>query len=158
MKPKIGLSDPALKGVVDILNTVLADEFVLYTETLNYHWNVTGAHFHDLHTFLDSQYKALLDNIDDIAERVRSLGGVATGSLSEFLKQTRLKEKSAMQAQAMLENLLSDHEALIQSLRKDLQTCDQKFHDMGTNDFLTGLMEKHEKMAWMLRACLQKSL
>ena len=137
-----------------MLNTLLADEYVLYTKTLNYHWNVEGQNFSELHKFFESQYEELSSIIDSVAERARALGGKALGSLSEFLHHARIKEapKSNQKAQAMIKELLSNHEAISAYLRKDLETCDKVHHDMGTNDFLTGLMEKHEKMAWMLRA------
>lgn len=158
MKFNIGLSDQERKGVSDILNTLLADEYVLYTNTRNYHWNVVGPQFHDLHKFFESQYEELNEVVDEVAERVRTLGGTALGSLTEFLKQTRLKEHPEPSGSAlqMVKNLLMSHEAVIQSLRVDLETCADKFHDMGTNDFLTGLMERHEKMAWMLRALTRR--
>ena len=157
MKPDIGLADKDREGVLKILNTVLADEYVLNTKTKNYHWNIVGPQFHDLHKFLDAQYEELADIVDDVAERARSLGGRALGTLGEFLKQTRLKEQPGQYpgAREMIANLLADHEALIRTLRMDLEACAERYHDIGTNDFLTGLMEKHEKMAWMLRACLE---
>jgi starvation-inducible DNA-binding protein len=157
MKLNIGLSDQDRKGVVDILNVLLADEYVLYTNTRNYHWNVVGPQFHDLHKFFESQYEELNEVVDEVAERVRALGGTALGTLTEFLKHTRQKEHTGQSANAleMAKNLLIGHEAIIQSLRVDLESCVDKFHDVGTNDFLTGLMERHEKMAWMLRAMLE---
>ena len=157
MKLNIGLSEQDRKGVVDILNVLLADEYVLYTNTRNYHWNVVGPQFHDLHKFFESQYEELNDVVDDVAERVRALGGPALGSLTEFLKHTRLKEHPghSVHTLEMVKNLLMSHESIIQSLRVDLETCADKFHDIGTNDFLTGLMERHEKMAWMIRAMLE---
>jgi len=157
MKPNIGLADKDREGALKILNTVLADEYVLNTKTKNYHWNIVGPQFHDLHKFLDAQYEELADIVDDVAERARSLGGPALGTLGEFLKQTRLKEQPGQYpgAREMIANLLADHEALIRTLRVDLEACAERYHDIGTNDFLTGLMEKHEKMAWMLRACLE---
>ncbi len=156
MKPNIGLADKDREGVLKILNMVLADEYVLNTKTKNYHWNIVGPQFHDLHKFLDAQYEELADIVDDVAERARSVGGPALGTLGEFLKHTRLKEQPGQYpgAREMIANLLADHEALIRTLRVDLETCAERYHDIGTNDFLTGLMEKHEKMAWMLRACL----
>ena len=154
MKPEIGIGDKERAGVVDILNVLLADEAVLYTKTRNYHWNVVGPQFNDLHKFFEAQYEALDDIVDDVAERARSLGGNALGTLAEFTRQTRLKEKVGEYpgADAMLADLLADHETLIRQLRADLDVAMDKHHDAGTSDFLTGLMEKHEKMAWMLRA------
>lgn len=153
----IGLSEKNCDGCAQILNRLLADEYVLYTKTRNYHWNVTGPDFSEMHKFFEAQYEELDDFIDEIAERARALGGRALGTLKEFLQETTLHEApgSYPPAEKMLAGLLEDHEAIIQSLRKDLAVCMDKFKDAGTSDFLTGLMEKHEKMAWMLRSYLE---
>lgn len=156
MKPNIGIADKDRQAVAEILNTLLSDEYVLYTKTRNFHWNVTGLQFNDLHKFFEAQYEALDEFIDEVAERARSLGGRALGTLAEFSQRTRLKEepKKTPDAKQMLANLLADHESVIRELRADLQTALDKYGDAGTSDFLTGLMEKHEKMAWMLRSYL----
>lgn len=156
MKIQIGLSEAARSTVVEILNALLADEYVLYTKTRNFHWNVTGPNFHALHKFFEEQYGELEDFVDQVAERVRQLGGRAAGTLAEFTKATRLKEspKARPEASAMIQALLSDHEAVVRTLREELETV-QKSGDEGTTDFLTGLLEGHEKMAWMLRAHLE---
>ncbi|MCS6804448.1 MAG: DNA starvation/stationary phase protection protein [Acidobacteriota bacterium] len=157
MKPNIGLNNKNRDAVVEILNRLLADEYVLYTKTRNYHWNVVGPQFNDLHKFFEAQYDELNEIVDEVAERARSLGGPSLGTLKEFLQHTRLKEHPGEypNAQKMLQNLLADHEAVIRYLREDLVTVGEKYGDAGTNDFLTGLMEQHEKMAWMLRAFLE---
>jgi starvation-inducible DNA-binding protein len=97
--------------------------------------------------------------IDEIAERVRTLNGRPLGSLSEFLEYGRVKENPGQYPDdmTMISNLLADHEQVIRSLRTDVDKCDDEYHDMGINDFLIGVMEKHEKMAWMLRAHLDRS-
>lgn len=156
MEPNIGISPENSKNIVGILNNLLSDEYVLYTKIRNYHWNVTGIQFNDLHKFFESQYEEIDGIIDEVAERSRSLGGKSIATLEEFLKNTRLKEQADTypEAKTMLRNLLDDHESVIQNLRKDLETCTQ-LGDAGTSDFLTGLMEQHEKMAWMLRAFLE---
>ena len=155
MKPEIAINQKNGQAVLDILNRILSDEYVLYTKTRKYHWNVVGPHFHDLHKFFESQYEMLNEIVDDVAERARALGGTSFGTLEEFLKHTSLKEQAGKNpaAKGMVANLLADHESLIRELRSDLETCAQK-GDAGTCDFLTGLMEKHEKTAWMLRATL----
>ena len=157
MKPNIGLSDKQREGVVQRLNALLGDEYVLYTKTRNYHWNVVGPQFNDLHKFFEEQYEALNDAVDEVAERARTLGGRAAGTLAEFLEHARLKEHPGQypEARKMIANLLADHEAIIRTLRVDLEACAQEYRDMGTSDFLTGLMERHEKMAWMLRSFLE---
>jgi len=155
----IGLSEDSLNGVIQILNNVLCDEYVLYTKTRNYHWNVIGPHFHDRHEFFQEQYEILDEIIDEVAERSRNLNGRSLGTLQEFLEHSRIKESpnDYPNDMKMISNLLSDHEQIIKILRKNADECEEQYHDMGTNDFLIGIMEKHEKMAWMLRAHLDQA-
>ena len=157
MKPSIGLPDDARGGVVEMLNALLSDEYLLYTKARNYHWNVFGPQFNDLHKFLETHYEELEEIVDDVAERARALGGFAFGTMEEFSKHARLSESPGEHpaARHMLANLLSDHESIIRQLRGDANACDEKYHDMGTNDFMIGLMERHEKIAWMFRAFLE---
>jgi starvation-inducible DNA-binding protein len=156
MELNIGISSPNRKGVVEILEKLVSDEYILYTKTRNYHWNVTGAQFNDLHKFFEAQYEELDIIIDDVAERIRELGSMSIATLAEFTKNARLKEEPNKynDAKTMINKLVSDHESVIKSLRTDLESC-TKFKDAGTADFLTGLMEQHEKMGWMLRAFLE---
>ncbi len=154
---QIGLSEEQRAGSAGILRAALADAYLLYTKTRKYHWNVEGAQFHDLHELFASQYEELDGEIDEIAERVRALGLYSTGSLKEFLDDARLKEDSGVQINStrMIENLLSDHETLTRHLRADLQRAADEFGDLGNQDFLTGVMQSHEKTAWMLRSLLR---
>ncbi|MCB0331003.1 MAG: DNA starvation/stationary phase protection protein [Bdellovibrionales bacterium] len=156
MRPEIGITDENRENVFRILNRVLADEYVLFTKTYKYHWNVRGRRFHDLHEFFEQQYNSLFKSIDATAERMRFLGKMPGGSLQEFLQNATLKEDVTLEleAQAMIKNLLSDHESIIENLRHDLRRCDQEYNDMGTSDFLTGKMQQHEEMAWMLRSSI----
>ena len=85
MKVEIGIPEKDRKGVAELLNVLLSDEYVLYSKTRNYHWNVVGPQFNDLHKFFEAQYEALNDIVDDVAERARALGGRSFGSLAEFL-------------------------------------------------------------------------
>lgn len=153
----IGISNEHVQGVAAILNRVLADEHVLYIKTRNYHWNVTGTLFDTLHKLFQAHYEELAEEIDEIAERSRMIGAPAIGAMSEFLQHTTLTEQTgpAPDAMTMVANLLHDHEAIIRNLRRDLRACDEQYDDMGTSDFLTGLMKKHEKMAWFLRSFIQ---
>ena len=157
MAANVGLSQKQRQGVVDILSPLLADEYLLYTKTRNHHWNVVGPQFNDLHKFFEAQYEALDEVIDEVAERARALGGRAVGTLAEFLKLARLKEHPGRQlaARDMLRDLLVDHETLVRILRRDLDVVMARHGDAGTSDFLTGLMERHEKTAWMLRSFLE---
>ncbi|MCW3127923.1 MAG: Ferritin Dps family protein [Bacteroidetes bacterium] len=155
MHANIGIPENHLQPLSTLLNTLLADEYVLYTKTRNYHWNVTGASFMELHKLFESQYEQLDTIIDDTAERSRALGHYALGSLKQFIAITRLvEEEPATDSKMMLQNLLNDHETIIRVLRSDITTTADKYKDAGTSDFLTGLMEQHEKMAWFIRAHL----
>lgn len=159
MKPEIGLADRDREAVGKILSTLLADEVLLNTKTRNYHWNVVGLQFNELHKFFDAQYEELNDIIDEVAERARALGVPALGTLGEFLKAARLKETPGAPAGArtMIATLLADHESIVRALREDVAASQEKYGDAGTADLLTGVMEQHEKMAWMLRAFLAES-
>lgn len=152
----IGLTDTERRGAVEILNAVLSDEFLLYTKTRGFHWNVEGPNFPELHALFQKQYEQLEQIIDDVAERARSLGGIAASSLEEYLDLARLEEESGRRhdARGMIAALLTDHEKMIRSLRADIESCSEDHGDDGTTDFLTGLMRVHEKIAWMLRAYL----
>ncbi len=154
MKPNIGIDDKDRKAVAKILNSVLADEYVLYTKTRNFHWNVESPSFSELHKFFEAQYEELNDIIDEVAERVRQVGEKSVATLKEFISLARLKEQPGKYPgdTQMIKTLLADQESLIRTLRKDLETVNEEHGDMGTSDFLTGLMEQHEKMAWMLRS------
>jgi starvation-inducible DNA-binding protein len=156
MKANIGIAEEHLQAVGLALNTLLADEYVLYTKTRNYHWNVEGDGFHAMHKFYEEQYEELDDIIDEVAERVRALGHYAEGRLADFLKLARLTEQATTSDRsAQLKNLLEDHETIIRGLRSDIVKFADTHKDLGTSDFVTGLMERHEKMAWMLRAFLR---
>jgi starvation-inducible DNA-binding protein len=157
MQADIGLAAEQRQGITTLLSALLADEYVLYTKTRNFHWNVVGPEFHALHKFFEDQYSQLNKRVDDIAERIRALGFNAIGTLAECLEHTRLEEQPGQYPPApdMLANLATDHEVIIRQLRKDVKACEEQYHDIGTTDFLTTLLEQHEKMAWMLRAFLQ---
>lgn len=153
----IGLEANERDGVVALLQHNLADLHVLYIKTRNFHWNVTGPHFTELHKLYESQYTQLAEAIDSTAERIRSLGAVAPGTMSEYLAHARLSESKGKppKANEMTAQLLADHETVIRQLREDIDTVDGDLGDAGTADFLTGLMQDHEKTAWFLRAHLE---
>ncbi len=155
MKPNIGIPAKHLLETAKLLNILLADEFALYAKTRNYHWNVTGPGFIEMHKFFEGQYEQLDEMMDEVAERVRMLGHYSLGSLNAFAKATRLTEgQDETNAAKMIQNLLDDHETIIRQVRGEIDLITDKYNDAGTADFLTGIMESHEKMAWMLRSHL----
>lgn len=153
MQPNLGHSGDQIKRVVEQLNPLLADEGVLYAKLRNYHWNVTGPHFVTLHELFEEQYGKIEGIADELAERARSLGGRAIGTMKEFLEHSQLKEQPGEHPAAldMCKRLLADHETVIQRLRKAITVCEEQ-HDDGTADMLIGFMQDHTKMAWMLRS------
>jgi starvation-inducible DNA-binding protein len=156
MKPKIGISEKELEHVTKMLSTVLSDEMVLYVKIRKFHWNVSGESFMELHKLFESHYQQLEISIDEIAERINKLGSHAIGTMNEFLKLTRIKESPGKYSHSkeMLKELVTDHETIIIELRNDIDTCFEKHKDAGTVDFLTGLMQTHETIAWQLRRYL----
>lgn len=154
LEPSIGILPDKREATAKILNIVLSDEYLLYVKTQNFHWNVIGLMFNDLHLFFGKQSQELACIVDKVAERTRSLGFRAFGSMKEFIEHARIKEqvKAVPEAKEMISILLQDHEAIIKSLRIDIETITDEYQDVGTSNFLTDLIEKHEKMAWMLRS------
>ncbi len=140
-----------------MLNLILADEYVLYTTTRDYHWNVTGPGFLSLHQQFEAQYTLIAEWIDQVAERARAIGVGARGNWANLTAAARTSANPGIDlpAEQMFSELLSLHEGLVGQLRTDSQACLERFNDTGTADFLTGLMEEHEKLAWMLRAELE---
>lgn len=155
MKASLAISDLHLADIALLLNTLLADEYVLYTKTKLFHWNVESPNFYELHLLLDEQAKQLEEIIDEVAERTRALGHYAVGSLRDFLALARLLETKPedMHTATIARELLQDHELLIHALRHDISTT-ASFGDAGSSDFLTNVLQRHEKTAWMLRAFL----
>lgn len=156
MKASIGISDENRKSVAIVLSKLLADETVLYIGTRNAHWNIEGSDFHTMHKFFEEQYEQLAIVMDEVAERIRSLGHYAPATLKAFLELTHLLEQREEKndSRSFIKFLLSGHESIIAFLRGNINSLANDFEDLGTSDFITGLMERHEKMAWMLRAHL----
>jgi starvation-inducible DNA-binding protein len=156
MSVNIGIPAKELQAVANELQKILADEFILYTKTRNYHWNVEGNNFMELHKFYESQYEALDEIMDEVAERIRMLGHYSEARLKDFIQLSRLDEPAYTSDQKQqLQNLLSDHEILIQTLRKDINAFSDQYKDLGTADFVTGLLRHHEKSAWFIRSYLK---
>lgn len=154
----IGISETNKQSVADELNKLLSDEFLLYTKTRKFHWNVEGAQFHDLHLFFEKQYTQLANIMDEVAERIRKIGHYALGSMKHFLAESSLLENEDRETSSgsMLQQLLDDHETIIRRLRSDIEKFQDKYKDAGSADFITGLIEQHETMAWMLRATAKR--
>lgn len=152
----IGITAENRLKVAESLNRILADEYLLYTQTRKAHWNVEGADFYLKHNLFEDQYQIIDDIIDEIAERIRSIGHYVPASLREFLELTHLSElnRKPNDSDGFIQNLLENHESIILKLREQIKPFADQYHDLGSSDFITGVLEQHEKMAWMLRASL----
>jgi starvation-inducible DNA-binding protein len=156
MKADIGIPEKSSQIVGEKLNKLLADEFILYTKTRNYHWNVEGINFMEMHKFYESLYQELEEVIDAIAERIRAIGHYSQGRLKDFIEATDLIEPDYTSDQRQqLTNLLDDHETIIRYLRREIESFSSDLKDAGTGDFVTGILKKHEKWAWFIRSYLK---
>lgn len=152
-----GLTSEQQAGVVELLKRALADQHVFYMRLRNYHWNVTGPQFQSLHALIEAQYTAIEATIDESAERIRQYGAYAPGTLKEMLELTRLDEEPGVvpTAREMVANLVADHEGIIRQLREDTKLAGDKYEDVAVEDYFTGLVQAHQKMAWLLRSHLE---
>jgi starvation-inducible DNA-binding protein len=157
METNIGITADNRKAVSIELGKLLADEYVLITKTRNAHWNTEGIHFYEKHKFFETQYEQIDEMIDKVAERIRMVGHYAIASLRTFLEQTHLSESATENNESMtyIKELLIDHETIIFNCRKNIHQFATIYHDLGSSDFVTGIMEEHEQMAWFLRAHLK---
>jgi len=151
-KIDIGISEANRKAISDGLSATLADTYMLYLKTHNYHWNVTGPHFHSLHEMFEEQYTELAAAIDEIAERIRALGFYAPGSFKEFSKITKIEEEDGVpDAITMVKRLVEANEQVLNTARSVLPACEEG-SDEATLDLLTQRLHVHSKVAWMLRS------
>lgn len=152
----IGITERNRKQITNELSKILADEFVLFTKTKKAHWNVEGIDFYEKHNFFEAQASQIDEFIDSIAERIRTLGHYTPASLNSYMELTQLAEPiSKYDSQSLINELLADHEIIIIQLRRNINIIANDYDDLGTSDFITGLMKDHEKMAWFLRSMLK---
>ena len=140
------------KQMIEELEHILGDTFMVYTKTHAYHWNVEGAQFHALHVLFEEQYTDMWKALDEIAERIRSLGVYAPVNFSEIMKASDIKEsKNVPKAMDMVKELASDNEKLSKHLAKAIEKASE-VGDEGTADMLVARQKIHDQNAWMLNA------
>lgn len=155
MPIEIGLEETARNKVSAALTRFLADTYVLYMRTHGYHWNVEGPRFHSLHTMFEEQYREMWAALDELAERIRTLGAYAPGNGKELAEAASLAEPTndRPDGEGMVRALLAGHESLTRDARELIELAAEA-GDTGTEDLLTQRLAVHEKTAWMLRASL----
>jgi starvation-inducible DNA-binding protein len=151
----IGISEAQRRRIAGGLCRLLADSYTLYLKTHNFHWNVTGPHFSQLHLMFEAQYTEMALAVDLVAERIRSLGEFAPGTYQEFEGLSSIKEDLGVRDwEKMVRLLLAGHEAVIRTCRS-VHPDAVAAGDESTASLISDRMVVHEKTAWMLRALLQ---
>lgn len=152
------ITQEASRHIAQVLAHVLADTYILYMKTQNFHWNIVDERFFFLHEMLDKQYHELAEAIDELAERIRTLNFKAPGSLRQLLELSSLEEAdNDLNANLMLRQLLEDHRALANKIRPQIPDA-QKYGDEGTADLFIERLRYHEKTAWMLQSHFNEEL
>lgn len=152
MKIDIGLDEGQRKAIVSGLDRMLADTYTLYLLTHNFHWNVTGPMFQTLHLLFQTQYNELWLAVDDVAERIRTLGEPAPGTYKKLAALTRIEEPEGVpEAMEMVRILVRGHESVVKTIREILPLS-QSVADESSVSLLTDRLLVHEKTAWMLRS------
>lgn len=142
------------KPIIEALKSVLADNYMLYLKTQNYHWNVEGPRFRTLHLMFEEQYKELADAIDTTAELIRGLGDKAPGTFEAYSRHASIKSGNEnASADQMISELIADHDKIQKILVKALDIA-QKEHDEVITGFLIERLTVHRKAAWMLKSSL----
>ena len=150
----IGLSTAEREAIAKGLSHVLADSYLLYIKTHNFHWNVTGPMFSTLHLLFETQYTELATAVDEIAERIRALGFPAPGSYKQFSELGNISEETGVpNAVEMIQQLVDGQESVARTAREAIKTASEA-GDEPSADLLTQRMQVHEKNAWMLRSLL----
>ena len=148
----IGINEKDRAVIAQGLKCLLADSYTLYLQTHNFHWNVTGSQFRELHLMFEEHYTELALAVDDIAERIRTLDVAAPGTYKEFSKLSSIKEVDGVPTGTeMVRILLTGHESVVKTCRKVLASA-QHADDESTAALVSDRMRIHEKTAWMLRA------
>jgi starvation-inducible DNA-binding protein len=141
--------------VAEAASRLLADSYSLYLKTHNFHWNVTGPMFTTLHTLFEMQYNELALAVDEIAERIRTLGHPAPGSYTEFARLTKVKEaRGVPPAPEMIRQLVADSATVAGSAQELFDAADAA-GDQASADLATRRIQVAEKNAWMLRSHLE---
>jgi starvation-inducible DNA-binding protein len=151
-----GIDTKDRAAIAQGLSRLLADTYLLYLKTHNFHWNVEGPMFQTLHVMFMEQYTEAWNAIDLVAERIRALGHYAPGTYKQYLKLGSIKETDGVpKAEQMIRLLIEAQEAVVRTARSVLPLA-ERANDQPTLDVLTQRMDVHEKNAWMLRSLLKK--
>jgi starvation-inducible DNA-binding protein len=148
----LNINKDKILPVVTELNVLLADYHVYYQKLRNFHWNVLGKNFFDLHNKFEEMYDDTKIKIDEVAERIITLKYHPISKLSDYIEVSRIKESSPLLTDvAMVETIIEDHKILIEQLSK-VNNKAEKAKDDGTIDLIGAYIRELEKSTWMLNA------
>ena len=152
------LSTDAVSEISKHLNAILATTFAIYLKTKNFHWHVSGPHFRDYHLLLDEQGEQIFNSTDDIAERVRKIGGTTLRSIGQISKLQGIEDndESFVSPADMLRELMSDNKKLIEAMRGCHEVCD-KYGDVATASILENFIDQAERRVWFLFEASRKA-
>lgn len=154
-KIDIGINEQDRQNIAEGLKRLLADSYTLYLQTHNFHWNVVGPQFHQLHMIFEEQYTELATAVDDIAERIRTLDVPAPATYKQFASLSSIEEVEGVPSgNEMVDILTHGHEQIVKTCREVLKRA-QDGDDESTTALVSDRMRVHEKTAWMLRALNQ---
>jgi len=149
---KLGFNKDEASELVESLNLLLCNYSVLYQKIRNFHWNVTGGDFFDVHEKLEEEYLAGAENIDDIAERVRILGFFPISTLKEYLAKAEIKEvPKVLNSDEMMKEVVADYETLL-SFMVDVADLAVEYGDLGTETLMRNMIIRTEEKHWMFHA------
>ncbi|MDT8346790.1 MAG: Dps family protein [Flavobacteriaceae bacterium] len=155
MNKYLNLNQEKTEKTVETLNVLLADYHLYYQKLRNFHWNITGRNFFELHVKFEELYNDALMKIDEIAERILTLRHQPQSNYSDYLKLSNLKEAStSLSDEEMVQALIEDHSAIIQQMRKTVEVADSA-GDEGTIDLIGAYIRELEKVSWMLNAWIK---
>jgi starvation-inducible DNA-binding protein len=151
LRTSTDLSADAVRAVTNALNPLLADAFALYLKTKNFHWHVSGPHFRDYHLLLDEQGDQIFAMTDELAERVRKIGGTTLRSIGHIAKLQRIRDNDQdfVAAVDMLHELMNDNKAFTASMRQAHEVA-SKAGDVATTSLLENFIDETEKRTWFL--------
>lgn len=154
MTSNVEMTEQAKRECANAMSKVLADTYILYLKTHNFHWNVTGPMFKSLHEMFEEQYTEMWTAVDEIAERIRALGAAAPGTYAKFRELGTVEETEDLpKADEMVADLVKSNEALARTIRSALSTAQDNGDEVSAG-ILTDRLTVHEKSIWMMRSTL----
>jgi starvation-inducible DNA-binding protein len=150
------LTSQEVQAITEAVNPLIADAFALYVKTKNFHWHLSGSHFRDYHLMFDEQADAVLESIDDMAERIRRIGGTTIRSIIHVSQLQTIEDDNNdfVPPGEMVQRLMDDNAHIAKMVRSAITVCD-KNRDSATSNLLQGILDETERRKWFLFEVVQ---